>query len=201
MKHFAAAMFVATLVGLSTAPAVSDDMSTQQMIEALQPKKTGLSRSLSGATPSVSQDDQEFLDGLKGTTRAIVVEERKKLAEVVEKYDMPQFDMEIYFDYNSSQIAPQAVGTLIKLGQTLNDPSLAKQNIIISGHTDAVGSSQYNQSLSEARAQSVKKFLVDNFQVDARRLIAVGYGEEQLKNASMPESGENRRVSIVNVVM
>jgi len=121
--------------------------------------------------------------------------------EVVEKYEMPRFDMEINFDFNSSNIAQQAIPSLIKLGQALTDPSLLKQSIIVSGHTDAVGSDDYNQTLSEARAQSVKAFLVDNFQVDPERLIAVGYGEEQLKNAVMPDADENRRVTVININM
>lgn len=191
------------LVSLMLAPlgVQAEDLSTQQMIDALQPKKKGLTRSLTGKTPEASPQDQQFIDGLKGTTRAIVVEERKKLEEIVEKYDMPKFDMEIYFDFNSSNIAQQAIPSLIKLGKALSDPSLAQQSIIVSGHTDAVGSDDYNQSLSEARARAVKAFLVDNFQVDPQRLIAVGYGEEQLKNTAVPEADENRRVTVVNVTM
>jgi len=194
---------VVVFASLMCAPlsAYAEDLSTQQMIDALQPNKKGLTRSLTGKTPDASPEDQQFIDGLKGTTRAIVVEERQKLVEVVKKYDMPKFDMEIYFDFNSSNIAQPAIPSLIKLGQALNDPSLVKQSIIVSGHTDAVGSDGYNQKLSEARAQSVKAFLVDNFQINPQRLIAVGYGEEQLKNAAMPDADENRRVTVVNVSM
>ena len=201
MRNIVNAIAVLVILGSAVPLAHADDLSTQQMIEALQPKKKSLTRSLTGGSTQVSPDDQQFVDGLKGTTRAIVVEERKKLAEVVKKYDMPQFDMEIYFDFNSSNISQQAIPTLIKLGQTLNDQSLLKQNIIISGHTDALGSDGYNQQLSESRAKSVKSFLVDNFQIDPKRLIAVGYGEEQLKNESMPDADENRRVTIVNITM
>lgn len=201
MKSQICAVLITITAVATSAPSFADDLSTQQMIEALQPKKKSLTRSLTGGSTQASPEDQQFVDGLKGTTRAIVVEERAKLAEVVKKYDMPQFDMEIYFDFNSSNIAQQAIPNLIKLGQALTDPSLLKQSIIVSGHTDAVGSDEYNQKLSEARAQSVKAFLIDNFQVDPKRLIAVGYGEEQLKNASMPEADENRRVTVVNVTM
>lgn len=192
-----------TLVGLLAAvavPAQADDLSASQMIEQLQPKKA-LTRSLTIKKPAVSAEEMQFIDGLQGNTRSIVVEERQKLTEVVQKYDMPKLDLEIYFDFNSSNISQLAVPTLIKLGQTLNDPSLVKQRIIVSGHTDAVGSDDFNQKLSEARALSVKAFLVDNFQIDPQRLIAVGYGEEQLRNTANPEADENRRVTIVNVVI
>lgn len=181
--------------------ASAEELSTQQMIDALQPKNKPLTRSLSGGGSGVSAQDQQFIDRLRGATRGIVVQERKQLVEVVKKYDMPKFDIEIYFDFNSYQIAKQAIPALIKLGQALNDPSLKGQNIVISGHTDAVGSAGYNQQLSEQRAHSVKSFLVENFQIDPYRLIAVGYGEEQLKNVYMPDANENRRVTVVNLVM
>ena len=52
---------------------------------------------------------------------------------------------------------------------------------------------------AEERAQSAKDFLVKNFNIDSYQLIAVGYGEEQLKNSADPNAAENRRVQIVNV--
>lgn len=194
-------LITSTLLAIClTGVARADDLSTGQMIQQLQPKKA-LTRSLTGSAPAASYEDREFIAGLQGATRSIVVEDREKLAEVVKKYDMPNLDLEIYFDFNSAAIGPEALPTLIKLGQTLSDPSLAGQRIIISGHTDAVGTDQANQALSEARAESVRDFLVKNFQLDAFRLIAVGYGEEQLKNTADPETGENRRVTVVNVTM
>lgn len=114
---------------------------------------------------------------------------------------MPKLDLEIYFDFNSAQVTSSAMPTLIKLGRTLTDPSLARQRFIISGHTDAIGTDESNQKLSEARAISVKSFLIENFQIDPHRLIAVGFGEEQLKNVVEPNADENRRVTIVNVTM
>ena len=196
-------VMIVLLEGISaciSTPVLADDLSTSQMIQQLQPKKT-LTRSLTVTKSSMSSEDQQFVDGLQGNTRSIVVEEREKLTEVVQKYDMPKLDLEIYFDFNSSNISQVAIPTLIKLGQTLNDPSLVKQRIIVSGHTDAVGSDDSNQKLSQARALSVKAFLVDNFQIDFQRLIAVGYGEDQLKDTADPEADENRRVTIVNIVM
>ena len=196
-------VMIVLLAGISaciSTPVLADDLSTSQMIQQLQPKKT-LTRSLTVTKSSMSSEDQQFVDGLQGNTRSIVVEEREKLTEVVQKYDMPKLDLEVYFDFNSSNISQVAIPTLIKLGQTLNDPSLVKQRIIVSGHTDAVGSDDSNQKLSQARALSVKAFLVDNFQIDSQRLIAVGYGEYQLKDTADPEADENRRVTIVNIVM
>lgn len=199
MRTFATLLFAALSCALSGF-AQADNLTSGEMVKQLQPKAM-LTRSLTGTASAGSPEDQTFLRNLQGTTRAIVVEDREKLAEIVQKYEMPKFDLEIYFDFNSAKTTEAAMPTLIKLGQALTDPSLAQQRIIISGHTDAVGSDVANQQLSEERAEAVKDFLVKNFEVDPQRLIAVGYGEEQLKNGQEPEAGENRRVTVVNIVM
>jgi outer membrane protein OmpA-like peptidoglycan-associated protein len=69
---------------------------------------------------------------------------------------------------------------------------------ILAGHTDAKGSETYNQGLSERRADSVKRFLAENYGIEARDLLTVGYGQKQLKNSENPFAGENRRVQVVN---
>ena len=70
---------------------------------------------------------------------------------------------------------------------------------VLGGHTDAKGSDEYNRHLSERRAESVKYFLTHKFDLPAGSLIAIGYGEEQLKNPHDPYAPENRRVQIVNM--
>jgi len=67
------------------------------------------------------------------------------------------------------------------------------------GHADSSGGADYNQGLSERRAFAIKGFLVQNFHLDPQLLIAVGYGEEQLKDVYDPSSGVNRRVQVANL--
>jgi len=90
--------------------------------------------------------------------------------------------------------------TLIKLGQALASDQLKTSSFLIAGHTDIKGAADYNQRLSDARAGAVKAFLASNFQISPQQLISVGYGKEDLKNPGDPEAGENRRVTIVNLV-
>ena len=70
-------------------------------------------------------------------------------------------------------------------------------NLSIEGHTDSDGSTAYNQSLSEARALSVKNALVQ-LSVDGRRLTAIGYGESAPMTSNNSQSGKakNRSRSI-----
>lgn len=127
------------------------------------------------------------------------VEDRKEIAKIIEKHKLPSIDLTIYFDYNSAHITPDSIPTLIKLGRALTDKELQEGTFLVGGHTDARGSDEYNLTLSQKRAMSVKKFLMENFGLDYTKLVAVGYGEEMLKDEYDPESGENRRVQVTNL--
>jgi outer membrane protein OmpA-like peptidoglycan-associated protein/tetratricopeptide (TPR) repeat protein len=90
------------------------------------------------------------------------------------------FLLTILYDYNSASIRPDALPELEKLLQTLQqNPTIV---IEVGAHTDARGSDQYNQELSQRRAESVVNWLVREG-IDPNRLVAKGYGEELLLNA------------------
>ena len=111
---------------------------------------------------------------------------------------MPSVDLEVLFEYNSARIAPAALATLTTLGRALTDARLAGDSFLIAGHTDAKGGVDYNLRLSQQRAESVRDFLVREFKIDAKRLVAKGFGQRQLKDAQNPLDARNRRVQIVN---
>ncbi len=71
--------------------------------------------------------------------------------------------------------------------------------IYIEGHTDNIGPSDYNKKLSQARADSVKKYLVEKLGVDGSKLTAIGYGEEKPIASNQTAEGrlKNRRVEAV----
>ncbi|PCI03172.1 MAG: hypothetical protein COB78_11275 [Hyphomicrobiales bacterium] len=108
-------------------------------------------------------------------------------------------DLEILFDYNSARISPESVRQLITLGEALQDAALQGTRIMIAGHTDASGSNAYNSNLSFRRAQSVSEFLRLYAGISNSRLAIEGYGEELLKYPDAPNSGQNRRVEIINL--
>jgi OOP family OmpA-OmpF porin len=74
-----------------------------------------------------------------------------------------------------------------------------KTNAVIEGHTDNVDTAEYNQKLSEARANSVRQYLINNFGIKASRLTAVGYGLTKPIASNNTEEGrqKNRRVQAV----
>ncbi|MEZ5872276.1 MAG: OmpA family protein [Nitratireductor sp.] len=110
-----------------------------------------------------------------------------------------RIDLEILFEYDSDRIDPKSVRQLIILGEALNDESLGSERFVIAGHTDAAGSDGYNDDLSLRRARAVSDFLINYAGVSEERLEPEGYGERLLKYPDAPNSGQNRRVEIINL--
>ncbi len=102
---------------------------------------------------------------------------------------------DILFDVDSAGLRPESRTTLRDLAT--NFRQYPDELIDVEGHTDSSGTSAYNQSLSNRRANSVRDFLVDNG-VASRSITAVGYGETRPKDTnSTPEGRQlNRRVEI-----
>ncbi|MCP3872055.1 MAG: OmpA family protein [Desulfobacteraceae bacterium] len=101
------------------------------------------------------------------------------------------FKGEAYFDSDSDQLKPGGYPELRRISKILN--KYPQTTIEVNGHTDVRGPEEYNQRLSERRAEAVKNELIQNG-VLAQRIRAVGYGE------SRPISSDhavNRRVEIL----
>jgi outer membrane protein OmpA-like peptidoglycan-associated protein len=82
----------------------------------------------------------------------------------------------VNFAYDSADLTSDARITLDRLGAALRDGRLDGFSFMIAGHTDAKGAVEYNQSLSERRAEAVRRYLVAQFGIGADRLQAKGYG-------------------------
>ena len=107
-------------------------------------------------------------------------------------------NMTIEFDMNSAQVADVLQNKMQAIMEYL--VKYPKEPLVITGHSDSVGSRVYNIELSKRRAESVKKFLVDEYKIDAERLIVKGVGSSQpIADNSTPEGqAQNRRVTIQN---
>jgi len=103
---------------------------------------------------------------------------------------------DVLFDTGSYTLKPGAREKLAKIsGILLAYPSLKIQ---VEGHTDSVGGDDYNQRLSEQRAQSVREYLVDQM-VSADSVAAFGFGKSKpVASNDTPEGRQqNRRVELV----
>lgn len=101
----------------------------------------------------------------------------------------------LLFDFDSDVIRGNARTNLDELAHSLD--KYDGSNLLIVGHTDDVGSSDYNQSLSERRADSARRYLVSRT-VDPNRIDTQGRGESEPVASNASESGRarNRRVEI-----
>jgi outer membrane protein OmpA-like peptidoglycan-associated protein len=104
------------------------------------------------------------------------------------------FPSGLLFDFASDVVRSNAATNLNSLANNLN--KYDDSNLMIAGHTDDVGSSEYNQGLSERRAESAARYLTG--QGVARHIATAGLGEREPIATNTTETGrqQNRRVEI-----
>jgi outer membrane protein OmpA-like peptidoglycan-associated protein len=106
------------------------------------------------------------------------------------------FKEKVLFAYDKADLGASASGNLTKLVEILN--RYPDTDIQIIGHTDSKGSDEYNQGLSERRANAVVNYLRGN-NINSSRLSAVGKGETDpiATNDTEDDRAQNRRVEFV----
>ncbi|MGY3486448.1 outer membrane protein OmpA-like peptidoglycan-associated protein [Bradyrhizobium sp. USDA 4011] len=183
------------------AACAGDNVTEDQIIKALTPEKKPLTRGLSvgpQTSPGLNADQAKFVQSIRGrATRSLSSTEREEIATIVQ--DKPKIDLEINFDYNSADISAKSLPSVQALGRALTNQDLKGSTFVVAGHTDAAGSEDYNQGLSERRADAIKRYLVDKYGINGSDLVTVGYGKSKLKDPSHPMADVNRRVQVVNV--
>lgn len=183
---------------------------TQNNALAMETKAKGATRSLKmsktrgfqvgGKTkPGMAKADREFLKSVSTRGIKFTVEQKEKVYEIVDKGAISTYDFEINFEFGSVEIRNDSKPQLLELAKALNHATLIKAKLMLVGHTDAVGSREANQNLSERRAFSIADFLTNVGGIDGARLVPFGYGEDRLKNTSDENAAENRRVEVINI--
>lgn len=204
MSNTSSLNFIRAIVGISAALSfgtgmalAADDATEDQILRALAPKKP-LTRSLSASRPAADPAERQFVDTLRNrTTRSLSSGEREQIATLAK--DKPNIDLEITFDYNSANISRKAEPAVDALGKALSNPDLKGSTFVVAGHTDSIGGDAYNQDLSERRADTIKRVLVEKYGIAGSDLVTVGYGENKPKDAVRPADPSNRRVQVVNM--
>lgn len=142
--------------------------------------------------------------GIGGSGRRIVAtvqEVRQALqelgaeeSEIEVKVDLPA---DILFDFDKADLRADASTALARLATVIR--AYPRGGVDIVGHTDSQGDETYNQRLSERRAASVERWLVEKEGIAAARLAPRGAGEKQPVADNATEAGrqKNRRVEVV----
>jgi len=105
---------------------------------------------------------------------------------------------DVNFEFDSAALTEQGRANLRAVGDTL--ATLGSVDILVEGHTDNIGSEEYNMDLSQRRGESVRNFLVENFaQLTAGQFTVRGFGESRPVGDNSTEEGRqmNRRVDII----
>lgn len=102
------------------------------------------------------------------------------------------FDLLVNFEFDSDKLTKAAMENLDEFAKAVRDPRLKEERFEIDGHTDATGTADYNQALSERRAEAVVAYLLSQG-LEASRFVPKGFGKTKPR-VSDPFSPENRRV-------
>ena len=107
---------------------------------------------------------------------------------------MEDIDLLVEFGFDSDKINPAELDQVVKMGEFLNRYQDVRIRVI--GHTDSQGPAEYNQTLSQRRAEKVREILVKEHGVNADRIEAIGKGESEplADNKTLKGRQENRRV-------
>ena len=107
--------------------------------------------------------------------------------------------IKINFKFNSTELADERSRfQLTEAGKALSSDALSHIKVEVAGHTDSIGSPEYNLGLSQRRAEKIKNDLIRFYSISSSRLVSQGYGEDYPTASNYTESGraENRRVVI-----
>lgn len=138
--------------------------------------------------PSVSVDD--LANMLYGENR----NEPKTRSILKDADPLVTVAMLIQFNFDSDVLSDKSKVSLDTLGEMLNLDEMVDKNLTVEGHTDSIGSEEYNMELSVRRANSVKDYLVETHDINPDRLEANGAGESKLIDPLNPKAALNRRV-------
>ncbi|HUD26439.1 MAG TPA: OmpA family protein [Burkholderiaceae bacterium] len=150
-----------------------DVIDPAEVARILSPDKT--------AAPGLTRSIRELVDGSAGTP------------EQAAQHRAQALSIPIRFEFDSSQVLPVARRQLDAIAEGIRRLP-ASRLVTIEGHTDAIGTDDYNLALSLRRATAVKNYLVRAQGIDPVRLREAGFGRRRPLSGTRPEAAENRRV-------
>jgi OmpA-OmpF porin, OOP family len=139
---------------------------------------------------------QRALDRVKSKTEPVALKRPRIAPELLK---LPQLLVEVQFDPDSAIVRPQSYQTLGLIADALVRAAMLPYGFLIVGRTEAAGKREYNLTLSQRRADSIRDVLVTTFKISPKRIQAIGLGEEQLQDANQPASLVNRQIQIVTI--
>ena len=164
----------------------------QKQVEATQMDVAGLKTSDANQNQKIAQLSDTARDAL---ARA---QEAGKLAKGKFLYEVTLTDESVMFGFDRSELSAEAKAALDAFAKKL----LAENKNVyveVQGHTDSIGSSEYNLSLGQARAEAVLRYLNIQHGFPLHRMNAISYGTAKpiADNKTSGGRAKNRRVALV----
>ncbi|HEX7180640.1 MAG TPA: OmpA family protein [Thermoanaerobaculia bacterium] len=125
-------------------------------------------------------------------------QEAGKLAQGKLLYETVLTDEKVKFGFDTSDLSPEAEAALDQFAEQLKGENKGVY-IEIQGHTDSVGSENYNEELGLLRAEAVRRYLSQHHKFPLHRINVISYGETApvSDNGSREGRSQNRRVALV----
>ncbi|MEQ8205060.1 MAG: OmpA family protein, partial [Woeseia sp.] len=192
-----------------------------EFIETLRADKQRLEQQYEESTVRLAEMEEEIRtldERLGGATeeRAALVQRLEAQARIKEQFEQVEqlFSREearvfregdtvilrlvgLSFDSGQSEIKQENFNLLSKVEKAID--LFPRSELTIEGHTDSHGSDDLNQTLSQARAESVQQYMINAMRIPSYRLIATGFGETNpvANNETASGRASNRRIDIV----
>ncbi|KQV87967.1 OmpA family protein [Rhizobacter sp. Root1221] len=192
-----AALVLASFAG----PALAQDVRVYGPTETVDPGDVARILGAPEARPAIKMRSLRLLDGVRAgkpapAERVATVDDDSAATDAAgpsEPKGPSALALPVQFGFDSAEIQPAARRQLDALAEGIRMLPAA-QPVTIEGHTDAAGTAQYNEQLSQRRAQSVKQYLVAAHGIDPARLRVVGMGQRGMLPDLAPHAAEQRRV-------
>lgn len=125
----------------------------------------------------------------------------RSLIQPVEKGKPAFVNLSITFDFDKADISREGFSQIEELAKALKSRELSSATLMVEGHTDSMGSDDYNFNLSNKRAQAIVTALTHIYDISPNRLQSRGYGEMRPVAGNDTDFGraQNRRVTIINL--
>lgn len=151
------------------------------------------------AQTRLNTHDRQITEASKTAQDALRrAQEAGKLAEGKFLYETVLTDEKVKFGFDTADLSPEAQAALDEFAGQLKGEN-KNVYVEIQGHTDSVGSEQYNEELGLLRAESVRRYLNQKHGFPLHRINVISYGESAAvaDNGSREGRSQNRRVALV----
>jgi len=179
------------------APSASTEESTSSDAVVYSPrgvaKPKAAKKKKSSSTEESTSSDAVVLESSRSVVKSKAAKKKKSSAT---RPCSRTIALPFSFPSNSVTLTSAGQQYLTGLAEVLSSDKLRDCYVQIESHTDTTGSSSFNKTLSQQRAEAIKTYLVNQLSLSPSRLRAVGYGENKPLKRFKPTSSKQRRVQI-----